>query len=335
MIYRKDAKSAKAITDKTLCFSLRPWRLCGEKGRCCIVQGFSAKGWLQLITGFLLLLPVLSARADIRVVDDAGNTIVLEQPARRIVSLAPHVTELLFAVGAGGDLVGVAEFSDYPAAARRLPRVGGGNGLDLEAIVALQPDLVIAWESGNPATQISRLRELGIPVFLSEPRRLQDVPATMERLGRLAGTLSLAGPRIRAFDARYHALQLRYAGRPAVRVFYQAWDRPLMTVNGGHLISDVIGLCGGRNVFADLPALAPQIDIEAVLVADPDVIIAGSANGAVSPVLDAWRHWSRLTAVRNDHLYAIPWDLVARHTPRILDGAEQLCGILETVRSER
>jgi iron complex transport system substrate-binding protein len=147
--------------------------------------------------------------------------------------------------------------------------------------------------------------------------------------------LSVAEPRIRAFDARYHALQQRHAGRPAVRVFYQAWDQPLMTVNGSHLISDVIGVCGGRNVFADLPALAPQIDIEAVLAADPDVIIAGSANGAVSPVLDAWRHWPRLSAVRNEHLYAIPWDLVARHTPRILDGAERLCGILETVRSER
>ena len=278
---------------------------------------------------------MICARAEIRVVDDAGNVIVLEQPARRIVSLAPHVTELLFAVGAGEDLVGVAEFSDYPAAARRLPRIGGGNGLDLEAIVALQPDLVIAWESGNPANQVSRLRELGLAVFLSEPRRLQDVPATMERLGRLAGTLAVAGTRIRAFDERYRALRQRYAGRPAVRVFYQAWDRPLMTVNGAHLISDVIGLCGGRNVFADLPALAPQIDIEAVLAADPDVIIAGSANGAVSPVLDAWRHWSRLSAVRNGHLYAIPWDLVARHTPRILDGAEQLCGILDQVRSER
>jgi iron complex transport system substrate-binding protein len=332
MFYRKEAKN---FTVKTLYFALCPWRLCGGKNRRGVVPGFSIKAWLQFTGRLLLLLPVLSAGAEIRVVDDAGTAIVLEQPVRRIVSLAPHITELLFAAGAGDYVVGAPEFSDYPAAARTVPRIGGGNGLDIEAILALRPELVIAWESGNPAAQISRLRQLGLRVFLSEPRRLEDVPATMERLGRLAGTTATAARRIEAFNDRYRMLRQHYAGKPPVRVFYQAWERPLMTVNGAHLISDVIGLCGGRNVFAGLPGLAPQLDIEAVIAADPEVIVAGSASGAASTSLDAWRRWSGMAAVRKDHLYTVPWDLLARHTPRILDGAERLCRILETVRSER
>jgi iron complex transport system substrate-binding protein len=280
----------------------------------------------------LVILAPLPAFPEVAVTDDAGYAVVLGQPARRIVSLAPYITELLFAAGAGRSVAGVSEFSDYPEAARRLPRIGGGGGLDLEAILALQPDLVIAWQSGNPAQQVERLRSLGLAVYLSEPRRLEDVPATLERFGRLAGTGPVAAREIAAFRMRLATLRRRYAHRPEISVFYQIWERPLMTVNGEHLISDVIRVCGGRNVFSDLPALAPQITLEAVLAVDPDVMVAGSEAGVSSQPLAAWLDWPELAAVQAGHLYLIPRELLVRHTPRILDGAERLCRRLEAAR---
>ena len=284
-----------------------------------------------------LLLPVMPAPADsaVRVVDDAGALVELDAPARRIVSLAPNLTELLFAAGAGEVVVGVSEFSDYPAAAADIRRVGGGAGLDIEAIIALQPDLVVAWQSGNPPGQLERLQDLGMPLFLSEPRQLLDVAGTLVRLGRLAGTESVAQAAARAFAVRYRELQQRYAGRPDVEVFYQVWRQPLMTVNGDHLISDVISLCGGRNVFSDLRGLAPQIDIEAVLAADPEVIIAGTGGTSETAELQDWMRWPMLAAVAQNHIYGVQRELLVRHGPRILDGAAQVCGILEKVRNEK
>jgi iron complex transport system substrate-binding protein len=275
------------------------------------------------------------AWSDIHVTDDRGQQITLQKPAQRIVSLAPHITELLFAVGAGAAVVGTSEFSDYPEAARALPRVGGGGGLDLEAILALQPDLVIAWASGNPAGQARRLQQLGLPVFFSEPSRLEDIISSLERFGQLTGRREEARIQARAFADRLEDLRRRYSGRDEVTVYYQIWERPLMTVNGRHVVSDVIRLCGGRNVFADLPELAPQIDSEAVLAANPDVIVVGDAEGEPTASLLAWRRWPELKAVSQRHLYTIQRELLVRHTPRLLDGAQQLCRMLEGVREQR
>jgi len=289
-----------------------------------------------LLAGVLLgLLGAAPAPAPTRVPDDAGATVVLAAPARRVVSLAPHVTELLYAAGAGGYVVGAVDYSDYPEAAQRIPRVGSYTGLDLEAIVALRPDLIIAWQSGNPPSQVERLRALGLAVYVSEPRHIEDVATNIERLGRLAGTADAALRAARAFRQRHEALRRRYAARPAVTVFYQIWDRPLMTVNGKQLISDVIHLCGGRNVFADLPILAPTVDVEAVLAADPEAIVASGAGASRPEWFDAWRRWPQLRAVRRDNLFVVPPDVLQRHGPRILDGAEHLCADLETARRRR
>ena len=286
-------------------------------------------GGLGLIV--LLLMWLLPVWAEIRVTDDTGQPVVLEKSAQRIISLAPYITELLFAAGAGEAIVAATEFSDYPEAARTLKQVGGGGGLDLEAIIALQPDLVVAWQSGNPRGQVERLQSLGITVFVSEPRRLGDVPATLQRLGRLAGTEAVAAAQVDSFNRRSAALREKYAHRPKVSVFYQIWEQPLMTLNGEHLFSDVLHLCGGENVFNALPALAPQIDIEAVLLANPDVIVI-AADDDDSPSLTAWQRWPQLSAVKQGHVYAIQRDQLVRHSPRILDGAERLCELLDAAR---
>lgn len=285
---------------------------------------------LQLAVCLLLSLPLHAA---ITVTDDAGQTITLPQPARRIVSLAPHITELLFAAGAGAAVVGASEYSDYPDAATRIARIGGGGGLDLEAIVALQPDLVIAWQSGNPAGQVQRLQELGLHVFRSEPRSLQDIPHTLQRLAQLAGTETVAQPVIDAYTQRLQTLRTRYANRPPVSVFYQVWDQPLMTINDAHLVGDVLRLCGGANIFADQPVLAPQVSVEAVLARNPQAIVIAAGNGDADMLTATWKNWPQLQAVRDAHLYTLQRELLVRHTPRILDGAEQLCERLEQVRT--
>ena len=281
-----------------------------------------------------ILTPALPLYAAVSVPDDSGHSISLSVPANRIVSLAPHATELLFAAGAGPRVVGVSEYSDYPPAARDLPRVSGGGGVDLEAVLALEPDLVIAWGSGNPNHQVDRLRALGVQVFLSEPRTIDDIAWSIERLGALAGTGVYAAEAATVFRTRADALQKQYAALPPVSVFYEVWPQPLLTINEDHLISKVIRLCGGRNIFDGLPTLTPQVDIEAVLVLDPEVIIAASDDGELPGWLEQWSKWPALTAVRNRNIRAIHADLIVRHTPRVLDGAEQLCNYLEQVRRQ-
>lgn len=283
----------------------------------------------------LALCAVFSARAEIVVQDDSGATVRLKEPARRIVSLAPHVTETLFAAGAGARIVGAVDYSDFPAAARQLPRIGGYSKLDLEAIVALKPDLAVGWASGNSPAHIDKIRALGIPVYLVQPERIDDVAANLERHGELAGTSGVARAAAAAFRARLRALREKYSALPPVRTFYQVWKQPLMTVGGGQVISDVIRLCGGENVFADLKPLAPKVTVEAVLAADPEVIIASGMGEARPEWLDDWRQWRTLTAVKRDNLDFIPPDLIQRHTPRLVDGAARLCAHLETARGRR
>lgn len=291
----------------------------------------------RLVAALLCLLPALlhADTGSLRVEDDTGRTVVLPRPARRIVSLAPHATEMLFAVGAGARIVGTVAFSDYPSAARAIPRVGGSAGFDLERIVALQPDLIVGWASGNPPRTLARLRALGIAVYLTEPRHLGDVARDLERLGRLLGKEDLARERAKALRARAHQLARRYAGRPPVRVFYQILDPQLITVNGDHLISEVLRLCGGENVFADLPALAPVISEEAVLHADPEAILAGGTREGWRTWRAHWRTRTALTAVRRGALYFIPADLLHRLGPRVLEGAERVCRALDQARAAR
>ncbi len=282
----------------------------------------------------ILLAPV-PAGAAIDITDDTGAQVHLPQPARRIVSLAPHVTELLFAAGAGEQVVGVVAYSDFPQAATKLPQVGGYSNIDLEAVAALEPDLVIAWKSGNRDTHLDRLAALGIAVYVNEPRSLDDVARSIEQFGRLAGSEAVARRAAEAFRARRAALAARYGGRPPVRTFYQIWQQPLMTINDAHLIADVIRLCGGENVFGGLSQLAPTVGVEAVLAADPEVIIASGMGASRPEWLDQWKRWAGLRASAAGNLFFIPPEIIQRHTPRILDGAERLCTQLEDARNKR
>ena len=257
----------------------------------------------------------------------------LDQPAQRIISLAPSLTELLYAAGAGAKVIAVVEYSDYPPAAEELPRIGRHDMLDMERILALEPDLVIAWQSGNPRASINRLRELGLTVYSAEPKSLSAIPEHIRKLGYLAGTDRVAQRASNEFETTLNSLQQRFANAEPVRTFYQIWNVPLMSAGGNELINDIITLCGGENIFADIRLLAPKVSVEAVLLRDPVAIVASGMDEERPEWLDDWRQWPSITAVGEDNLFFIPPDLLQRHTPRALEGAIQMCNYLESARS--
>ncbi len=273
------------------------------------------------------------ARAGVRVHDVDGRAVVLAQPARRIVSLAPHLTELLFAVGAGDAVVGTVAHSDFPAAARRVPLVGDSAMLDLERIAALQPDLVLVWRHGNAPQQLQRLATLKLPTYAHEARALGDIARGLRDLGTLTGHGARAAARADAFDRALAALRARFAGQRRLRVFYQVWPQPLITFNGEHLVSQALDVCGADNVFAAQRLLTPTVTEEAVLLADPDAIVTGwiPAYGGTPP-LDAWQRLDALRAVRAGALLTVDPDLLHRQSDRVVLGVQELCEKLEGVR---
>ncbi|GAA5316337.1 MAG: cobalamin-binding protein [Candidatus Pelagadaptatus aseana] len=275
-----------------------------------------------------------SAQAQIAVTDNVGREVVLAQPAQRIISLAPHVTENLFSAGAGEQVVGVVDYSNYPKAATQVPSVGSFVQLNLEAIVALNPDLVVAWHSGHGDMKLQSLLDLGLTVYVSDPRDLETVAVNIENFGTLSGHHNQALQAAQAFRLELSRLRQQYSQLAPVGVFYQVWNNPLQTLNGSHLISDVIRLCGGYNVFADAIAIAPKLAVESVLAANPQAIVASGMGEARPDWLDEWLQWPSLQAVQGNHLYFIPPDYVQRHTVRILLGADMLCRQLQQVRSQ-
>ena len=275
-----------------------------------------------------------TSAAAIKVVDDQGNRLILAQPARRIVSLAPHITEMLFSAGAAEQIVGTVAFSDYPAAAEQIPRVGDAANLDIEAIVSLQPDLIVAWRSGTPQRAITALQQLGFQLYLSDPSSFNDIVKNISDLGRLSGHSEFAKSQIHQFLDQLAKLEQRYRIPPKVSVFYQIWQEPLMTVNGKHLISQVIDLCGGVNLFLFIPRLTPQISLESVMAKNVQAILVSASPAGDDHLLAYWQRWQSLPAVRHQAIYKIPWDIISRHSLRISEGAKVICESIEQVRQK-
>ena len=276
------------------------------------------------VVALAVALPV--GAAAIRVTDDTGAVVQLSAPARRIVSLAPHATELLFAAGAGERVVGVVAGSNFPPEAARLPVIGDVFALDLERIVALKPDLIVTWPY-TTTPQVGMLRDRGIAVFTTDPRTIDGIAADLERLGELAGTRSEAQRAATAFRAAVADATRTVAQRRRLRVFYQIWDTPVFTIGGGSLITQAIAACGGDNVFAGLALPAPTVSVEAVLAGRPDVIVAGTDGAARPTWLDAWTRWRELPAARDGNLFVVDANLLHRPGPRFAEGVAQLCGV--------
>lgn len=272
-----------------------------------------------------LLLAAPAQAGGVQVVDDAGQTLELLHPPQRIVSLAPHLTELLFAVGAGPQVVGADSASDFPPQVRSLPRVGDASRVNFERLLALKPDLVVVWDGGNRAVDVHGLQQLGLPVLHTQARHLSDVERLLRLIGRASGHLDAGEAGAQSFSSRLAVLKQRYARSAAVPVFYQLWDRPLVTVGGGHWISEALALCGARNVFADLDAVAPAVSREAVLRRMPALIVSGSD---APDMRRAWQSFGALPAVKNHAFVQVDADLLHRPTPRLAAGIAGLCAAI-------
>ena len=277
-----------------------------------------------------LLAPAVGA---VTVHDDAGNAVTLDKPAMRVISMAPHVTETLFAAGGGSRIVGAVNYSDYPEAAKSIPRIGSNREIDMERVISMKPDLIVAWMHNNSERQIEMVRKLGVPVFLSDPQKLEGIPDNVARLGQLMGTQAVADPAAAELRRQLASLRSRYAGRPTVRTFYQVWDKPLYTLSGRHIITDALRLCGGENIFDKLTVTAPIVSIESVLQADPEVVF-GTAEKNYGGV-NLWKPYASLTATRKDNLFTVDGNLLNRAGPRMIAGTAVLCEKLELARQHR
>lgn len=292
------------------------------------------KHFTMTLLATVLALP---AHAAITVRDDDGNAVTVAKPAQRILALAPHITELLFAAGGGEKIVGVVSYSDYPEAAKKIANVGDNRQYDMERIIAMKPDLIVVWMHGSAERQIAMLRQLKVPIYHSDPKKLADIPNNMERLGQLMGTEKVAAPAAAQLRARLTSLGAQYAQRPPVRLFYQVWDKPLYTISGASIISDAMRVCGGQNVFAAMKIVAPVVTPEGVLQENPEAIFATSEKSDADSEggLAMWRAFPSLSAVRNNNLFRLNGDLLNRAGPRMIDGAAALCEKLELARQHR
>jgi iron complex transport system substrate-binding protein len=288
---------------------------------------------LAAVLACAALLAYAAARGEVSATDSSGRRITLAMPAQRIVSLAPHATELLYAAGAGAKLVAASEYSDFPEAAKRLPRVASSGGVDLERLLALRADLVVAWRLEATARALDRIETLGIPLAYIEPHRLEEIPQAIETLGVLAGTQQTAQAEAARLRADLGRLASAYRGRPPIDVFYQISQRPLMTLNGRQFVSDALALCGGRNIFADAPIIAPEVDAEAVLAANPQAIIAAGSDPLDKSWQAFWLRFGQLRAVRDGNLMSISADEMHRHGPRAIASTAKLCKLLDEARA--
>jgi iron complex transport system substrate-binding protein len=286
------------------------------------------KLWLAL----LFLAGIAVPAQAITVLDFSGREVTLDQPAKRIVALAPHIVENLYSAGAGDKLVGVVSYSNFPDEAKNVPEVGTYNAFSLEQVLALNPDLIVMWGSGNGMQTLSKFEALGIPVYVSELRQLSDVPKSIRNLSQLAGTPAIGEAEASRIETELNALHRRYGEKRSLSVLYQIWNDPLQTVNGEHLISEIISLCGGHNVFGDASSLAPRVSIESVLLRDPDAIVASGMGEARPEWLDQWRAYPSLTAVADEALFFVNPDHLQRPSARIVLGARSLCEQLDQIR---
>jgi iron complex transport system substrate-binding protein len=277
----------------------------------------------------------LHAQAAITVVDDDGNKVTLARPAQRIVAMAPHVTELLFAAGGGAKIVGAVSYSDYPEAAKRIPQIGSNRQIDMERVIAMKPDLIVVWMHGSSERQVEELRTLGIPMFHSEPKKLDDIAASLQKMGKLMGTEAVAEPAAARLRQELATLTTRYANRPPVRMFYQVWDKPLYTLNGAHIVSDAIRVCNGVNIFAPLKVTAPIVSVEAVLQEDPEAIFSTGEGSQNDGGVNLWKPFTNMTAVKRANLFRLDGNLLNRAGPRMIAGTAALCEKLELARQHR
>jgi len=254
--------------------------------------------------------------------------------AQRIIALSPHSVEILFLIGAGDRIVGTTEFADYPEQAKKIPRIGGYNGIQIDRVLELEPDIVIAWQSGNPEKDIARIKELGIPVYESKTKNLEDIPREIINISKHVGLADEGKKQASNYSARLNALRARYADRAPVSFFYQLWSKPLRTMAAGSWIDAMFRGCGAKNVFDDMAQEYPQVSLEAVIERKPEVIVVPTHHGGEIAV-EMWQNWPEIPAIKNERIVFVDGDLLHRFSYRTLDGMQTVCETFDQIRAER
>ena len=287
-------------------------------------------GWALILAAAAAAVGAAGAAnaAALTVIDDTGRRVPLAHQPERIISLAPGATEMLFGAGAGDRVIATVDFSDEPAAAKRVPRIGDVTAVDLERLVALRPDVVVAWPGGGNPAQIEKIAQLGIPLYRQQVNRLADLPASVRRLGALAADSTVAERAARALEDQLRHITHEYGGGKHPTVLLEVWNRPIYTVGGTQLMSDALALCGARNVFGDLKELSAVIDTEAVIARNPDIIVAAAPPSEGAGWLTEWQRFGSLSAVRNGRLIAFEDQGLVRLGPSVLTATERLCRAL-------
>lgn len=260
---------------------------------------------------------------------------ICAEVSHRVISLAPNITEILFAIGAGKNMVGTSTFSNFPEKAKTIPIVATYNHVDLERIVAQRSDLVIAWKVGNPTAEIDQLKKIGIKVYEASFQNILDIAKEALRFGQLLGLQKSAQRFTRVFIENYYSMQKKYQNKKTITVFYQLSLHPLMTLNNQSPVGQVIQLCGGKNIFGQMTTVAPIVDIESVLIRNPDVILIGVGGVAFikdkNNILQFWKQFPELSAVKKHHIYFFNSSTIERYGPRILNGASRVCRFMASV----
>lgn len=286
-------------------------------------NGFLLRIFLVVLTSFVWH----SATAQKPTVDSSKHSV-----PQRIISLAPHITEMVFSAGAGDRLVGVVSYSDYPKAALDIPIIGGYQAVNIEKIIQLKPDLILAWKTGNRSSNIEQLKKMGFPIIYSKPQKLSDIAKEIRRFGQLFQTQSHANLMASQLEQTLQALESKQSQLKPVKAYYQIWNHPLMTINGKQFISQAMNLCGAQNIFSDLPMLVPEVNIESVMKADPEVILLGGLKKMQQGWLKDWQKWGMISAVKNAHIYRLQADTFQRPTARLINGIDSLCAIIDQAR---
>ena len=275
-----------------------------------------------------------SIAEEITFTDALGNKVVLTNSAQRIVSLAPSITEILFEIGAGGQVVGRTDYCNYPAEVLSLPSIGGfsAESISLESIIALEPDLVIGG-SIYQAEIIKALQEAGIPAFVSQPASLAEIKDSLSLFGQITGRADEAAAVADEMQARIDAVTQAVSSVPADQrpaVFYEVWHEPLMSANGKTVVGELIELAGGVNIFAGLPDEYPTVSVEQIVEVDPKFIIGPSSHSdqLTTEMIGAREGWGDMYAVKNNAIYIVDGDIVSRYSPRIVIVLEQFAKIL-------
>ncbi len=287
-------------------------------------QTILSVAYLRLwVLNFLLLMNVSASFA--------------QNKAQRVITLSPHLTEIVDAAGGSQQLVSVSAFSNFPESVKKLPVTSDARSIDLEKIKQLKPDLIIYWRGGTPETQIESVKKVlsGSAQFIFvEPKKLNDIATDIEKLGQALGTNAIAQKNAAAFRLEVAHLQKKYQNpkKKKVRVFYQVWAQPLMTLNQDHLISDIIELCGGEQLFAKEKLLVPTVSKEAVVKANPEIIFTAIDSKQMKMDWSMWQSIPQLAATQNKALIEIDADTISRPSQRILLGAKKICAEIDRLR---